>query len=98
MAKTDSASAKDMDGGRARFISKAFLLPRQGLEDIAKSKGVKNYDQLTVFGLLEATKLAPTHAQIKEYAAKWNIPVRRGDGKEKLVMLIRRYEFLHQRK
>lgn len=88
-------SKRDLEGGRAKFISKAFLLPRQGLEDIARGKGIKNYDTLTVYGLLEATKLVPTHAQIKEYATKWQIPVRRGDGKEKIIMLIRRYEFLH---
>lgn len=85
-----------MEGaGRSKFISKAFIAPKEVLRNMARSKGVKNTEKMTVMELLTAAKVVPTHALIKEYAAKWGINVSRKDSKEKIIRIIRRYEFIH---
>jgi len=85
-----------MEGaGRSKFISKAFLAPKDVLRNLAKGKGIKNTDTMTVMELLIAAKVVPTHALIKQYATKWGIKVSRKDSKEKIIRLIRRYEFIH---
>jgi hypothetical protein len=88
-----------MEGaGRSKFISKAFITPKETLIQLAQNKGIKGADKMTVINLLKNLKLVPTHSLIKEYATKWGIKVSRGDGKEKIIRLIRRYEFIHKKR
>lgn len=81
-------------GGRSKFISKAFLLPKEDILELARAKKIVGADKMTIFALLSALKMVPTHAQIKEHAASYGIKVSRGDGKEKILRLIRRYYFI----
>ena len=83
-----------MDGGaKAKFISKAFLLPKKDLVSLAKQGKVVGADKMTVFQVLSALKLIPTNEMIQEYATTYGIKVSRADNKEKLVRSIRRYHF-----
>lgn len=88
-----------MEGaGRSKFMSRAYLQPKPVLVNLAKGKNIVGADKMTVVELLTALKLMPTHALIRESATKYGIPVSRGDGKEKILRLIRRYEFIRSPK